>query len=366
MNIDTRRLRLSRHQPALPALALALLLSLAGCAGEPVTRIGDKKSDFMLALPRVEVVIDREGNPSIAGFGPALLEKASGGRLNMDDYRLPRDWVAYFVSTNTQHVELLQKDDGLYIWVNSRRMPNISYDGAQLRNLGALAGQTEVLKSAGASPTVNSVVLRMLPLLQKVGLNLIVRFPRADGSAEISARDAKESVAPLLRAAAAPAHTPVAAVRVVINYNEAGDPSIAGLTPQDVQDIFGINLEQAALTPAVIARMMKQNITRLTLRTDGEGLAMAVNEQPLPTLQCDKACLTNLGETFAQLNTYPELAYLNDPVRAFAPYLRSVDAEFALRFPQAQSAPSGTQPDASPTALPAQTPAVAATRTPAQ
>jgi hypothetical protein len=313
----------------------SLLTPTSAEAFDPAAR---KRPGFMLALPRIEISYNTDGVPSIGPLNPVLLARVTGGVVPSDTMKLPAGWVDYFASTGTQHVELMQKDDGLYVWVNGKRMPNIAYDAETLKNLSQLSERSDSLQAMGFSRNEASFFSRSLPILNRLGLNLLVRFPRRDDSAEAAVRDVKRKTLPL-----SGAKKPAAGSRVsiAVAYDDNGDAALHGLSEADFVEIFGVpSRELLALEPDFIADLKRRNIQHIALRSEGDGLAVRVNGKALPSMQCDADCLTNLGGAFSALNTYPEYEGLNAPMQSFMPMLRDVDAQLVLRFP----APAGVEP----------------------
>jgi hypothetical protein len=313
----------------------SLLTPNSAAAFDPAAR---KRPGFMLALPRFEVSYNRDGVPSIGPLNPVMLARLTGGMVPSDTMKLPAGWVDYFTSTDTQHVELMQKDDGLYIWVNGKRLPNIAYDAETLKNLSQLSERSDSLQAIGFSRNEASFISRSLPVLNRLGLNLLVRFPRRDDSADIAVRDTKQKTLPF-----SGAKKPDAASRVsvAVTYDDNGDATLHGLSEAQFVEIFGVpSGELLALESEFVAELKRRNIQHLALRSEGDGLAVRVNGKSLPSMQCDAECLTNFGSAFGALNTYPEYESLNAPMQSFMPMLRDVDAQLVLRFP----APAGVEP----------------------
>ncbi len=318
-----------------------LALTLGGSISGIVSSMsGDRTAprSFMLALPRIEISVDRDGVPAIGNLSPVSLNRATRGLVPADALRVPTGWVDYFTSTNTQHVELIQKDDGLYIWVNGKRLPNIAYDASTLKNLSALSERTNALQAIGMSRNSASFVSRAMPLLRRIGLNMLVRFPRQNDADDIEARSVKATMVP----AASAQNVPVQGViNAVLVYDDKGDVTLHGMSSPEFISIFGVEPGLLlALKPEFVQAVMQRNVQHVTLRSESNGLQVRVNGKQMPKMQCDLECLTNLGDTFALLNTYPELEYMNGPIKSFAPYLNTVDAQIVLRFP----ASAGVEP----------------------
>lgn len=328
MNVTTRISRL------IPVAALSATLLLAACnsgrGAASGSESGSLRRSFMFALPRVEVRIDRKGMPSIGGITPALLERLSLGAVHADSFRVDNAWIDYFISTNVQHIELLQNDSGMYVWVNGRRMPNVTYTARELDNLSALAESARALQMLGLSDNRASLVQRAVPLLGRFGLNLLVRFPANSGADAIATRSVRERATPAARVAKRDAS---GSVEIGLRYDERGDPWLDGLTDQEFAEVFGVDVMTLALEPAFVADIGRRGIHEIAVRSEADDLALSINNQALPAMQCDLACLNDLGEVLSILNTYPETEYLNESMRAMLPTLRDIDAHFVLRFP---------------------------------
>ncbi len=314
----------------IPAFVLTLTLG----SFKPVNDQA-QNADFMLALPRVEVDVAADGVISIAGVSTLALESMTAGIVRAQ--RVPQGWVDYFVSTNTQHIELLQKDDGMYVWRNGKRLPNLNYDRRSLNTLRAVADQTGAFEAAGLDPRAADTLERVIPLLRRIGLNLLVRFPLRPGAQPVAPRSVRLQTHP---ASAAVKQNPSGKFDVVLAYDRNGDPAVFGLSPEDVRAIFNVDASEFALEQWLIDDLARRNVQHIGFRSSGDGLTVRVNGETLMTLQCDAECLDNLGEAFSVLNTYEEYEYLNEPVKAFAPYLKQIDASFVLRFP----VPAGQTP----------------------
>jgi hypothetical protein len=272
---------------------------------------------------------------SIGGFSTLAIESLTNGALQAQ--RIPQGWVDYFVSTNTQHIEFLQKDDGMYVWLNGKRLPNLTYDKRSLGNIRAMADQTGIFEAAGLDPRAADTLERVIPLMRRVGLNLLVRFPPQPGAKPIEPRSVRLQTQP---ASFAAKQNPPGKLDVVLAYDKKGDPAVFGLTAEELREIFDVEAAEFALEPWLIDDLARRNVQHIAFRSIGDGLSVRVNGETLMNLQCDGECLENLGETFSALNTYEEYAYLNEPVKAFAPYLKQIDASFVLRFP----VPAGEKP----------------------
>jgi hypothetical protein len=150
----------------------------------------------------------------------------------------------------------------------------------------------------------------------------------------------RERAAPVARVAKRDA---TGSLQIGLRYDEKGDPWLEGLTDRDFAEVFGVDVMTLALEPAFVADIGRRGIREIAVRSEADGLALSLNNQALPAMQCDLACLNDLGEVLSMLNTYPETEYLNESMRAMLPTLRDIDAQFVLRFPT--PAANAAQPD---------------------
>jgi len=316
----------------LPVLAIAL----TACAGATPSKVADKNSDFYLALPRVVVDIDEQGKPSIAGITPEMVKSLSMGNLDLTQFTVPQDYLAWLESTDTQHVELAFNGDGMYIYANGKQLPYVALSDESVSNLGSVAGTMTSIFAPGYEGYM-PLVERFLPLARRLGLNLVVRLPRAEGAAEVALRDPNVAEpAPNLT----PQENSPIQVRVVVTYDENGVPSIAGISADDLQAMTGYDMTMLKLDPNFVAQLKSKGVQHLSMKSMGDGMSLAVNDKPLPTLMCNADCLKNTAAVVGNLNTYPGMEQINELVTKFGPELRNVNAELALRFPQAPGSKS--------------------------
>lgn len=311
----------------LPVLAIAL----TACAGATPSKVADKNSDFYLALPRVVVDIDKDGKPSIAGVTPDTVKSLSMGNLDLTAYTVPADYLAWLKSTDTQHVELAFNGDGLFVYANGKPLPHISLSDESVTNLGSVAGTMTDIFAPGYEGYM-PLVERFLPLARRLGLNLVVRLPRAEGVAEIPLRDPNAADTP---DDLKPRENSPVQVRIVVTYDDKGVPSVAGISADDLQAMTGFDMTMLKLDPNFVAQLRAKGVQHISIKSMGDGLALAVNDKPLPTFVCNEDCLKNTAGLITTLNTYPGMEQINELVSRFGPELRSVNAELALRFPMA-------------------------------
>ena len=92
----------------LAAFVVAAVL-LAGC-GAAATPPGSEAEPFMVALPRIVIHVDAEGNFNAFGLTPALFGM---------DVRFPQPLLDTLIAADIQHLEIRTFGHGLTIFVRS-------------------------------------------------------------------------------------------------------------------------------------------------------------------------------------------------------------------------------------------------------
>ncbi len=302
-------------------------LLLAGCATGP-TDIGEANREFMIALPRIVVEIDADGNPSISGISPQLLALA-----NMDPsmFALPKDLVDAMMAGDIQHIEILHKNDGLFLFVNAKPLPHIAWTSQSMNTLG------NTIELFGVLPTDQARVVKLiLPRVQNVGLNIAVKFPLKSGAAEIPLRDAtaKTQLPP-----PSAASDVIARTRFILRFNQAGVGSIAGVSTRDLEALFGsigFDFRSLELGPDTIAALQSQNVQHITLRITLDGIIVYVNGEALPNIVWSEEYLKNTADLANAFLTDPALANVREVVSTIVPNIRRVDSELVIQFPVTQ------------------------------
>jgi hypothetical protein len=321
-------LRLSRARRGIALLAA--LAALTGCATAAPAAESAEAAPRMIALPRVEVRFDEDGMPSVGGVSARLLESLTFGAFQASSVQIDRAWIEYFQSTDVQHIEVLQNDEGVFAWLNGRRLPNLVWNARELSNSAQLAERLGVLETLGLSPNAASFLQRAAPTLRRFAVDVLVRFPTRPGTPEIAARDASAAVTALPRRPQTDAER---TLDVAVRYDPQGDPWPEGITDEEFRRRLGFDVMTLALQPEFIERLSSRGLRDFTLRSEADGLRLQVNGVSLPALQCDVRCLVDLGDVIATLNTYPDMEHLNAPIRTLTPSLRTIDAHITLHFP---------------------------------
>ena len=307
---------------------LIVAILLAGCGTVP-TQVAQQDSGFVLALPRLTIDLDSQGVPSVAGIDPQTLKAVTFGQLDLTQFQVPTTYVDWFTTTNVQNIELMHREDGLYVFVNGQQLPHLGWSGTSLTNLGDVAGETGLL-----NPNMTRLIELLIPFIQRTGLNVAVRFPRQAGAAEIPMVDLN---APLAQPTSDEAGT-MAVVHVTVSFSEDGVPSVLSVSTRDLQEALGYNLRQLELAPSTVQSMMNMDIQHVTVRTMTDGVFIWVNDKPLPNLAWSDSALTSAADLYGQLYYTDDYAPIREAVSVLLPILNNLDAQVVLQFPVASGA----------------------------
>ena len=306
---------------------LVATLVLAGCGGgqavQPATGATTAGGEvFQIALPRLIVDVDAEGNPSILGISPVLL-KALG--VDTSGFQLPKQTVDLVTKGGIQHIEVASVGDRLVFFVNAKPMPHLGWSEDSLNRMMDLVGKLELF-----NPQTAGMVGKLLPMVTRLGLDVVVRFPPQQGAAEIPMTEF--GVAKNLKVS--PTADPASAIiKLEIKFDENGLPGIMGLSAKDLQGMGMAGLP--GLSPDMIQKLQKGNAQNLELRTKPDGAYIYANGEPLPKLIWDSQLLANLVEVYARLS--PDSAWL-PLIQALVPYMDRADVGILLHFPLAAGA----------------------------
>ncbi len=306
-----------------PMLLLAIVL--ASCGGAP-TEVTEDEGGFMLALPRITLEVDGEGNPSVADIDAETLKTLTFGQLDITGFQVPTDYVEWFDEADLQHIELVHTSDGLYVFANGKPMPHVGWSGDALKATGDVAEAFGVLDARTAG-----LVKLLVPFVQRTGIDLAVSFPTS-GSEKIDLRDPEVS----LSAVPAEDESEIMRARVHVRYDEDGVPSVLSVSSQDVGNALGADLRALELGPDMVQTMQNADIQHLTVRTAPQGLLIWANDQAMPHLAWSHDNLTNGADIYSQLYFTDEYNPAREAVKMLLPVLDNVSAEVVLLFPTAE------------------------------
>ncbi|NOZ72575.1 MAG: hypothetical protein GXP38_11810 [Chloroflexi bacterium] len=304
----------------LVASLLLLVLALSACGSMPTT-ISAPSQDFLLSFPRVVIDIGEDGTPSLAGFTADQLYMLSLGQMDFRWLRMDPALIQWFKDKNLQHIELIQKEDGLYVFANGEPLPHLAWSEDSLNTLSDLVGDYY--------PQIEELLTKTLPFMQRVGLDVVVRFPKADDVAEIPLRDMEVPIAQAIEAETEPSSLQI---RLIIRYDKQGVPSVPGAEAL-LKNYFGVQMDQLRLMPQAVQSLTAAGIQHITLRVHNNSLYIFVNGKALPNLAWDADGLKNGVGLVSQLYGLQQTPSLNAMLDTLIPLLEATEGDVILKFP---------------------------------
>lgn len=300
------------------ALLLAATL-LVGC-GSAASTPPKAAEPFMLALPRIVVNVDAAGNFNILGISPALFGM---------DARFPQPLLDTLIVADIQHLEIRTLSRGLLIFVNGKPLPHIGWDDEALL-------QTADLAQALLGQDL-STAKKLLPIVRRLGLDVVVRLPRQKGAQDIPLIGLEEGAQVVAR----PSEGPVTAiVKLDAKIDSQGMPGIFDVTAADLATL-GLNMAPV-LDATTLGQLQAANMQYLHIRSQPGGLFFYANGKPLPHLIWDSQLLMNAAELFKRL--MPDSPY-NVLIGEVAPGLDRADIDVVVLLPKAAGAPAVPLPE---------------------
>jgi hypothetical protein len=309
-------------------LLVVLGLVLAACgpaampAKAPETASGEQ---FVIGLPPLTVTFDETGKPGVEGVPIEAIAQSLGVPIQLP--AINPYYVEWMKNANIQHVELRQTGDGLALLVNGKLLPYLSYKDGSLEAAGELARMFGGPQGA----QVADMIAKVAPIAKRLGLSVVLKFPTADGAAEIPLATDEVVMAP----PATPDGPPSAVMQFEVKYDENGVPSIMGISAQDLAAL-GINAPMA-LDPLYIQLAQANNFQNMQLSSRPDGLHLYVNGVELPSIAWDSKMLTNAVDVYGQMNPGIPGNYL-DVIKQLIPLLGKTDASVLVHLPVAPGA----------------------------
>lgn len=137
----------------------------------------------------------------------------------------------------------------------------------------------------------------------------------------------------MLSAASAEIEQPRAELKLQLDYDEEGVPSIWGLSARVLQPLLGYTPGQ--LAPSYMSMLDQAGIDLLTAQTQGNGLFIYVNGRPLPNVAWSDEHLANALDLYAAMNEVswvPNEAFVN-MVRQVVLQVTNSDVVLSVSFP---------------------------------
>ena len=336
------------------ALLLVAALIFSGCtprtgAGSVVVRDPDQ---FYVDLPAIVIDYASDGTASIGGLshmdignvekpGGIELPPEPGVRLGlaMFWYTLSLDpiWIQYFTAANIQHFQVNNNADGVFLLVNGRQIPSLVWEE------GSLVATADAVNALGLGvPVLNKV----LPLVQKLGMGFVLRFPVAEG-VEFIPLTGQEDSEETIRAREAQAQMLSffgipPAIDLPIIYHADGSWTLAELSDTEWSFLTLVPFYALRLPPSVISNLTDAGVTTVILKTDQEGIHIGVNEVSLPYISWGSGEVQNvlalvkqsgLLEPLASIMPGGDVYQVLDLFESILPLLQMTNANITVYLP---------------------------------
>ena len=309
-------------------LAVLLLVSmflLAGCGpriGEGVTP--GTAEELVVYIPMIYIDFDEQGAATIVGIPAATLGETLG--QDMSSLSLDPETIERMMKADVQHVQISNQPNGMLIFINSKPAPALVWDAEVLTSVVSLLdAMGQDIGDAGG----------LLPLLPQMGLNFALRFPVADGNAEIPMSYSQKAVDGLAATDIRTIADAGAALALELTYAEDGSFELGGINPLMMGMIQG-QLAAANLEPDQVSDITEMGIESVGLQVTPGGILISVNGEILPYLKFE-----NEGELFDLMDlggnmsdgAATALGAIKGPLQQVLPMLRQLGVSLTVQFP---------------------------------
>ncbi len=315
----------------LSLLVLLLLVLVTACSAQPTQGQAtemtlsalDTAANFLpqINLPRLVVEYDQNGVPSLFGVKAAMLQPFVP--FNLQVLNMRPDYIAWFQRSNLQHIEIVYNREGMFLYANGKPLPHLAWNEESVKNLGEVATMLNWQNAA--------IIQRVLPILQRFGMDVVLQFPVSEGVERIPYRTpGTPSSSPTAKV------EPSAVIHLAIEYREDGLPTLLGLTSRDLSRLTGADLRFTELPESTIAYLKSVNMQHVQLQTRPDGIRLFVNGMALPYLAYNEEELNNVVDLYKQL--FPAQAEFGELLRQVLMMIQRADVDVAVQFPVRQGA----------------------------
>ena len=207
-------------------------------------------------LQFASIAFDAEGNASFEGTPVAQLEEALGASLGV---ALPPMALNIVNGVGADQFSIATQPNGIDLAFDETLLAGLAYDSERLENLTPILG-------AFVDQSMGDMIGNVVPMLQGADLDIIVSF---------TGEPAADTLLP------------------AISVDVAEDGSASA---------FGIPLGSGSLLPAdLLAMLGDSNVLKLDLSIRSEGIYLALNQEPLPTIVWNEASIGLIGKIAVDL-----------------------------------------------------------------
>lgn len=234
-----------------------------------------------LGVDRIEIEIDANGEPSFLGMPASWF----GLNIAMDP-----SYVTWMMSSNIQHVEMRQSGADIALYANGQLLGLVSWDSKQM----AIIPDIAKVVSPG-SEKILTIIVKILPIIEKLGVNVAVKFPVAVGAVVIDLSDLSKALPEIQPTTDSPKLT----VEAEVDYDINGVPSMLGISAADLT-AMGMYVP-VALDIRVVQSLQSRNIQHIELRTGPDGIQVYTNNNIALAVRYDRNTLMTVAGLYEQL-----------------------------------------------------------------
>ena len=224
--------------------------------GEELVRRARTTETTIGPLLFASLAFDETGQASFEGIPMADIEEAMGQSFGLE---LPSMALQIFSALGVDQFSVSTQPNGIDLAFDSTELPGLAYDTERLNNLLPIL-------SAFVDPSMGGMIADVVPMLPGADLDIIVSFtgePTAD------------TLLPT----------------IPVTVGEDGS-----------MNAFGIPLGTGSLLPSSVLDILRDsNVLMLDLSIKSEGLYLALNQEPLPTIEWNEVSLGTIGQIAVNL-----------------------------------------------------------------
>jgi len=133
-----------------------------------------------MAQIRAHITYDENGIPSILSVSTRDLESSLG--LNLRALEMNPALLETMKNAGIQHITVRSTTNGLFLWVNQDPLPGLIWSDDYLKNVAELYSQ---LYPTEAFAATRQAVTMVLPIINNIDAEIVLKFPKAPGAADI-------------------------------------------------------------------------------------------------------------------------------------------------------------------------------------
>ena len=208
-------------------------------------------------LQFASLAFDADGKASFEGIPLAEIEQALGASFGVE---LPPMALQIMTALGVQQFSLATQPNGIDLALDSTALPGLAYDTERLNNLMPIV-------SAFVDPSMGGMIGEVIPKLPGADLDIVVSF---------TGEPAADTQLPT----------------IPVSVGEDGSLGV-----------WGIPLGMGSLLPADLLAMLggDMNVQKLDLSIQADGLYLALNQEPLPSILWTDTSLDTIGDVAVHL-----------------------------------------------------------------